>query len=892
VETVSLTELLDALEEGRAGVVLLPNASAARELREAFDRRMQSRGVGAWEAPAVQSWGQWVATLWSEMVVNGAETRLLLNAAQEQSVWREIIAADSAHVNLDQVDTLVETAMSGWKLASAYEATGKLRGSAVAHDAKVFALWAEAFQRQCKTKGYVAAAQLEEALRVRAGHPSVAMDWGVTLVGFEETTPAQERLLEHLRELGVQVRTRALRGEVGTLRASIVAASEQEELEMVARWVRKFVADGGGRVALLVPGLGEQRAVLEDVLRAVLSPELEEVGSDLSSTPWEFSTGAPLGDLAIVMHALALAQWVDGALPLQRINGLLLSPYLECDDRDAVARFDAAVLRKTPLFRPEMGMKTLAELDRTKLLRWLRNVIIFLQQDGDRSKTRGFAEWMELVRGLSHAAGWPGKRTLTANEIAASEAWGSALDTVATLDFTGRRVSYATALQALEKQIRAGAVRAPVTGAAVQVMGVEEAEGSVWDAMVIMRATDAHWPPTERSHPLLPWALQKTLRMPGSDPGLAAERAKAFTAGLLTRSGNVLFTSAAEDESGKLRASPIVTELGLEKIAAEAFVKPAPVETQVRLENFEDDEELPSLPSKVVGGGAKVLKLQAACGFLAFAELRLRASEPENGELGLDAGESGSVLHQAMQAFWRTVKSQAALKAMTSHEREACLVEAIDGSLPRRLHAESGWDTAYVKVVKERLRAVLRQWLEMEMQRGPFEVIGLEKDEDVTVGPLTLSVRMDRVDRVGDGVFFVDYKTGYAADPKQWDGERPDDPQLPLYAMLPEVGELKGVAFAKVRAGSAMKWVGYQAEDGILPISKSKKNVRDMDALAEEWRGTLTVLAEDFAMGRSEVQPKSYEGTCTHCGQRLLCRLDPATLLAADEEDEGEDSDG
>ena len=355
----------------------------------------------------------------------------------------------------------------------------------------------------------------------------------------------------------------------------------------------------------------------------------------------------------------------------------------------------------------------------------------------------------------------------------------------------------------------------------------------------------------------------------------------------MERCGTILFTSAAEDESGTLRVSPVVAEVGVQTVAVEEFVGPATVEAQVVMESFEDGEELPRLPSMVVGGGAKVLKLQAACGFLAFAELRLRAGEPESGGLGLDAGESGSVLHTAMQAFWRGVGSQAKLKEMGAGEREARLVEAIDGALPQRLRAESEWDVAYVEVVKERLRTVLRQWLAMEMERGPFEVVGLEEDADVTVGPLTLRVRMDRVDKVGDGVFFVDYKTGYAADPKQWDGERPDDPQLPLYAMLPEAGELKGMAFAKVRTGKEMKWVGYQAEDGILP--KAKKNVRDMDELVEEWRGTLTVLAQDFANGRAEVRPKSYAVNCTRCGQRLLCRLDPATLLAAEDEDEDEE---
>jgi hypothetical protein len=151
---------------------------------------------------------------------------------------------------------------------------------------------------------------------------------------------------------------------------------------------------------------------------------------------------------------------------------------------------------------------------------------------------------------------------------------------------------------------------------------------------------------------------------------------------------------------------------------------------------------------------------------------------------------------------------------------------------------------------------------------------------------------VDRVDSVGGGLFFIDYKTGADVDPKQWAGPRPDDPQLPLYTLLAETDELKGVAFAKVRAGRDMKWQGYQAEEGILPLSRSKTNIRDIASLAEEWRKVLTQLAEDFAAGRAGVNPKSFEVNCTRCAQRLLCRIDPSSLKGFAEEirEEAEDA--
>jgi ATP-dependent helicase/DNAse subunit B len=353
-----------------------------------------------------------------------------------------------------------------------------------------------------------------------------------------------------------------------------------------------------------------------------------------------------------------------------------------------------------------------------------------------------------------------------------------------------------------------------------------------------------------------------------------------------------LFTYAAEDDSGKLRPSPLLSEMGIERVDAAGLLPAMQPNELISFELQVDDGELPALPSHEVAGGAAVLKLQAACGFLAFAELRLRATEPKRSDMGIDAGEGGSMLHRALQYFWKEVKTQEALRLMGPVDRDRILTSAIDAAMSRRLRVRDGWDRAYLALVKQRLHSVLQQWMDQELRRGPFCVSDVERKELVTVGPLTLEVRVDRIDAVGDGVFFVDYKTGYAANPKQWEGPRPDDPQLPLYTLLTEVEELKGVAFAKVRTGSGMKWMGYQAEEGILPTSRT--NVMDMTSLVEQWREVLTQLAEDFAAGNAEVQPKSYEQNCTHCAQRILCRVDPASLQPAAEnvEDEVENGDG
>jgi len=44
------------------------------------------------------------------------------------------------------------------------------------------------------------------------------------------------------------------------------------------------------------------------------------------------------------------------------------------------------------------------------------------------------------------------------------------------------------------------------------------------------------------------------------------------------------------------------------------------------------------------------------------------------------------------------------------------------------------------------------------------------------------------------------------------------------------------------------------------------------------WHEILIDLAEAYAAGDTRVAPKLYPKTCERCSQRMLCRLQPASL--------------
>ena len=884
--------LLDALARGDS--VILPNRRAGRALRQAFNERQHAAGLRAWDSAPVLVWADWMRGLWSGLAVEGHELRLLLNAAQEHYLWSEIVEASLAGRALSSPDALADMAQSAWSLAAAHRATGRIRAAATTFDTRTFAAWTENFRKICASESFISSAEVEEALLVHADSGVLRLEGPVLLAGFEELTPAQSALVEGMRRNGATITTATLEclEPSASTRLRAVVPTARDERVSAARWLRQLFADRAAesplpRIAFLLPQPEEGRAEIESVFREILAPELQPIEADNSSAPWEFSAGALLLAQPMIADALAILHLAQGPLAIERLGLLLRSPFVGVSSEHlAAARFDANVLRRGPYLLPELDLEALTRLIRqqSRSIRtsgfdpaWIRafdNVrAARLRTSGQRS----YAEWSEVIRELLRAANWPGDRAPTASEFSTAGAWDATLDLLATLDFRGKRVSFAIAVKTLEQLLQSARVSPLVTGAPIQIMRPDEAEGSVFDAVLLLHATDEQWPAAPRLNPLLGWQLQQQLGLPGADISRDADHAKMRAESLLRRSSNLLVLSAAADERGMLRPSPLLHELGIPQVRAEDLLPPVMHTPVIAEEIVPDDVVLPPLPSSELRGGASVLRLQAACGFRAFAEMRLDSATVDPCEWGLDAMERGNLVHRALESFWSVTQSQAELRSLTSEERHRRLSDAIDAAFARLSAPSHGWGGAYIGLQRERLRRLLLKWLDVELQRGPFTVRQREERTSIPIGPLNLKVQPDRIDEVEGGVVLVDYKTGHRAHSSNWLGTRPDDPQLPLYALLTEPGKLQALLFGRVRAGSEMRWQGLAANRSVLPRNKWQ-TITDLELRQSEWSDVLTRLADDFAAGRADVDPKNVVLNCTGCPQRLLCRIDPAAF--------------
>jgi RecB family exonuclease len=202
---------------------------------------------------------------------------------------------------------------------------------------------------------------------------------------------------------------------------------------------------------------------------------------------------------------------------------------------------------------------------------------------------------------------------------------------------------------------------------------------------------------------------------------------------------------------------------------------------------------------------------------------------------------------------------------------------AVELALARwRGRRASVFQQRFFELERRRLEELLLEWLTLERERAPFEVVAIETARRLEVGGVQLELRLDRIDRLEDGgELLLDYKTG-SAPVSRWFDSRPDEPQLPLYTLTAGAAPA-GLAFARVARGEC-GFSGLAARDGIgpgiEPFAPARGRAQDWAGQLEAWRQTLSALGEQFRAGVVTVDPKRYPITCDSCSLRTLCRVE------------------
>ncbi len=837
-----------ALENG--ATVITASRRLARVLTEEFHGLETARGRMVWHHPDILPLDAFLDRTWRDWLWRAAsgDAPALLNAAQEQALWERIIRASPLGESLLQIPETARQAAQTWQLVVAYRLTvdGSFEAS---DDTAAFADWSRDFQRLCRAGGWMETARLSDFLRPKIVAGEAPRPCEVLVAGFDEMNPQQAELFEALGEWrALEIRDHSSAPERRRLRDSL------DEIRSAAAWARSLLeSDSKAQIGVIVvPDLTRSRSVVERIFRQALDRAVH------------LSVGPPLGDYPVIRAALLMLEFTQGALPLSRAGMLLRSPFLGGAEAEWSGRTQLdAKLRKRSLWDIDIPTLRDAAGGCPQLQRVLRRVekrLRNLPQEQEPSV------WSGEIASLLDAFGWPGGRTVSSSEYQIIEAWRGLLAILASLDLTAAPMNLAQ----VTGWLRESAARTPFQpedeGAPVQVMGMLEAAGLRFDHLWIMGLHDDALPAPANPNPFLPSALQRQHNLPHSSAARELDFAGTMLDRLLRSAPHVVLSYPERDGDRALAPSPLaaggVWREGDSERNADRWI--AQMRAASLFERVADDNG-PELSEGSSPGGAGLFKDMAACPFRAFAKHRLGARPMEDPDLGLSYRDRGTTVHKALEVIWRGLGSHARLVELSPQNLDVLIARGADAAVAK-LGPGIGRD-----LEKRRLQKLLREWLEIEKSRSEFTVAGIEAERVVTISGVQVKMRADRVDELPGGrEIILDYKTGQLK-LKGWDGERPDEPQLPLYCITNE-RPVAGAAFAVIRTGDVL-FRGLTAAGATLPgmakmfIDPPLAFERQLD----EWRRVLEQLAANYHDGRAEVDPKS--NACDNCGLRGICRI-------------------
>ncbi|MCK5360434.1 MAG: PD-(D/E)XK nuclease family protein, partial [Gammaproteobacteria bacterium] len=421
----------------------------------------------------------------------------------------------------------------------------------------------------------------------------------------------------------------------------------------------------------------------------------------------------------------------------------------------------------------------------------------------------------------------------------------------------------------------------------IQILGLYEAIGLQFDALWVMDLHDNNWPASPQPNPFIPLSLQRQLAMPHADQTRELAIAQGIAERLLSAAPDVVMSYPLRRGEEQLRLSPLIRDLAegdKEALAPMLNKEPTWSETiqQSRQHERLADDRAPALPQQRASGGSGIFKYQSLCPFRAFAQYRLSATALATAQVGLDAMKRGQLFHKVLELFWHDVRDLKTLLAMN----EEALGQKLDDVIAQAIEgmAEQNPDIfspRFRQIESSRLKQLTQQWLEIEKQRTDFTVVDFEKEVWHEINGINVHLWIDRIDKLADGrKVVIDYKTGTVS-PSQWFGERPEEPQLPLYSMVEsEDSQVSAVLYGQLKAAD-MKFSGVVATEGLIPNLPPARNpqLKEVTELwpqvLDDWQQTIEQLAGDFRSGKADVDPKK-PSICetSYCELSGLCRID------------------
>jgi len=840
---IDISLFRDAIENNQ--LILTANQRLAAQIQQAWGQSQHNKAT-VWSPPRVISMEHWLSHCWYELQdQNHLLTRGLATAGTMQYLhyWEQVIGqqSQSADQSLAAMANDCLNLLQRWNL----DIDSIPNASSAVHK---FKRWAKSYQKLLDSKGLATIATSWAIVRDGFLQSALPREQTIVVYGFQSLSPLQQSIVEAASDRIVEMQTNQQQAQ----QVVVECADPAQELQAAANWAAtELSAQPQQRIGILLPNLSTDIQSTTRVINEALADKNCSIAVNITA-------GTKLSETPLVGAAFDLLQIVNYQLPLEHWLRILYSPYSNMDQLPVQFRVNCELAlreRKSHQLNFDQFVQQIrgcqGALDNPDQIQQIVEPLYAIQQQFRQyaSQQKTFTDWAKFFNDSVQTLGWPGIKQLDSIQYQQQQHWDKLLISFAELDNLGIEVSRAKAFKYLQRMANDHLFHPQTGDAPLQVLGLLEAAGLQFDQLWIIGMHSGNMPANGSMDPVLPTSFQRQQQMPFSVPETELTIGKKLLNSFQSNAVQLVLSFPLTDGKTPLEQSPLIQGIPKQDLhtVVENLDLPQWLDQPDQCLLIKDPGYGFDSSVEAIRGGSSVLKNQSTCPFNAFATHRLWATALEQPCIGLEPVDRGSIVHEILYRLWNDWQTSERLAALSVQQRDAQIETAVEAVLADKARYNHWLQGAnFKRLEQQRLIKLIAQWIEVEQQRQPFEVVATEQRTQLSIADLTVSLSIDRIDLVNGQTIVIDYKTG-DVNAKDWLGDRPKDPQLPLYALATEP-QPTACTFASVTAKNP-KFKG-RAQDQLI---SGIEVVDDWQVQVEEWSRAITNLACEFIEGKASL---------------------------------------
>ncbi|MES2204944.1 MAG: PD-(D/E)XK nuclease family protein [Pseudomonadota bacterium] len=860
--------LLTALRSN--DVILTPNQRLANTLQKQLQDHHYALGNRAFIPPILLSFSQFIRTLWNAYIF--ISPKKLLSSDEEEWLWQSIIHQSDISkglLNKQKISSLVQSAwhdLKQWRLNPDQFSLEAQNNESL----YFFTGWSKKFMTLCSKRNFIDESSALEAYANNSSFIQSLPYQNFYFYHFIETTPLQEFFIASLKQYHKSV-TIIEQSPINKTLIRFEPKTTKEEMLAMATWAKeKYTENNEASIGCVIPNLHQQREKILRTFKTVFNTP---------TPPIDISAGYLLAEFTVIQHMLLIMALLTPTFDYETLSTYLRSAYFGNSEEEMAQHHLLDIelrkkcsktisLQQTIDIASSLRVLEASHLSSGVSDRLLR--VLAMTTSEKMTLQEWCHRWLNLLKELN----WPGQRNLSSTEYQVTQRFIKLMQEVEDFCTLQTNWTWHEFSSLIKTKCQQTVFQPEKEKTSIQILGLLEASGMIFDHCWIMSLDDKTWPSAPSPNPFLPYQLQKKYGMPHASAEREYVFCKTLQEQLIQSSTETIISSAMHDEDHELNPSPLITTIPKHAMTSNEVSPQRRLTDTLNIKNeyITDNIAPPVLENEKITGGTSLIQHQALCPFKAFAIHRLNANQIAQPIDVPNALIRGNRIHRALELFWKNIKTSENLLKLSTHDLNFHIKKSIDITYDE----QNDQDVFFTSLEKIRLNKLMHAWLDIEKNRPAFKVIAVEQKREYQYKHITLRMCVDRIDELDDGQHvIIDYKTG-SPNIQHWLGRRLKEPQLPIYCMSHPV-TVSAMFFAQLR------WNDLTIK-GIADGGCEIKTVTAFGKLAPEmraptwleqksqWKNSIDQLLEDFINGHAAVDPLD-QTTCTHCHLQALCRI-------------------